>query len=143
VGSDFPFQGVVETTRVIPTQWTGGRHLIYLMNYCGADSAAYTRSDAELQRDAIDGLYALYRRFDVAEVEAVYVFRAPHVEPAWTVGYLDRRPPMRVGDSRLYLCTTAQAYPRMTSWNTSVGLAREVVATLVGDLAGCELAAVA
>src|SRR5262249_46938594 len=41
VDRSFPFQGVVETTHVIPTEWTGGRHLFYLMNYCGADSETY------------------------------------------------------------------------------------------------------
>jgi hypothetical protein len=67
-------------------------------------------------------------------VEAVYVFRAPYVEPAWTLGWLKRRPAPRVGTSRLYICTTAQAYPRVTAWNTSVGLARETVTALHADL---------
>ncbi len=70
---------------------------------------------------------ALYPDFRPADVEDVYVFRAPHVEPVWTVGYLRKRPAPRVGDSRVYLSTTAQAYPRVTAWNTSVGLARETV----------------
>ncbi|MFN8545811.1 MAG: FAD-dependent oxidoreductase [Candidatus Binatia bacterium] len=130
----FPFQGIVETTHVIPLEWTGGRHLYYLMNYCGADTEPYQRSDALLQRQALDGLAALYPRFDRRQVEATYVFRAPHVEPAWTLGYLRKRPAPRVGTSRLYLCTTAQAYPRVTAWNTSVALARETVDALVRDL---------
>ncbi len=130
----FPFQGVVETTHVIPTEWTGGRHLTYLMNYCGADTETYARPDDLLKRQAIDGLAALYPRFDPRDVEAVYVFRAPYVEPAWTLGYLGRRPAPRVGESRLYVCTTAQAYPRVTAWNTSVALARETVGALVADL---------
>jgi hypothetical protein len=62
------------------------------------------------------------------------VFRAPHVEPVWSVGYLRKRPVPRVGDSRVYVSTTAQAYPRVTAWNTSVGLARETVDALIGDL---------
>ena len=51
----------------------------------------------------------------------MYVFRAPHVEPVWTVGYLRKRPAPRIGTSRVYLSTTAQAYPRVTAWNTSIG----------------------
>jgi protoporphyrinogen oxidase len=131
----FPFQGVVETTHVLPPESVGARHLIYVMNYCDASSELYARSDELLRRQAVDGLCALYPRFSPADVEAVYVFRAPHVEPAWTVGYLRQRPAARVGDSRLYLCTTAQAYPRVTAWNTSVGLARETVGALRADLA--------
>jgi protoporphyrinogen oxidase len=130
----FRFQGVVETTHVIPPDWVGGRHLVYLMNYCDAASEPYARPDEVVRRDALDGLAALYPRFDRRAVEAVYVFRAPHVEPAWPLGYLRRRPAPRVGDTRLYVSTTAQAYPRVTAWNTSVGLARDTVAALCGDL---------
>lgn len=130
----FPFQGVVETTHVIPSQWVGNRHLIYLMNYCDAESEVYARPDDEVKRQAVEGLCALYPQFTAAAVEAVYVFRAPHVEPAWTLGYLKKRPATRVGDTRLYISTTAQVYPRVTAWNASIALARESVCTLTADL---------
>jgi protoporphyrinogen oxidase len=132
----FAFQGVVETTHVIPSEWVGGRHLLYLMNYCDAGSATYARSDAVVARQAVDGLCALYPRFTRGAVEGVRVFRAPYVEPAWTLGYLAQRPAPRIADTRCYLSTTAQAYPRVTAWNTSVGLARDAVAALHADLAG-------
>lgn len=142
VDSGFAFQGVIEMTHVIPTEWTGGRHLIYVMNYCRADSEQYAVPDAVLERQVVDGLTTLYPHFTRADVEAVYVFRAPYVEPAWTLGYLGRRPAARIGASRVYLCTTAQAYPRVTAWNTSVGLARETVTTLLEDLGTTAAAAV-
>jgi protoporphyrinogen oxidase len=131
----FPFQGVVETTHVIPTEWTGGRHLVYVMNYCSAGTPTYALPDETVKRHAVEGLAALYPRFQTSDVEAVYVFRAPYVEPAWTLGYLHKRPVPRIGTSRVYVCTTAQAYPRVTAWNTSVALAREAVAALTADLA--------
>jgi protoporphyrinogen oxidase len=130
----FRFQGVVETTHVVPRDPIGGRHLIYLMNYCDAASEPYARPDDVVRQDALDGLAALYPRFDRSAVEAVYVFRAPYVEPAWTVGYLRRRPAPRLADTRVYVSTTAQAYPRVTAWNTSVALAREAAAALQRDL---------
>jgi protoporphyrinogen oxidase len=133
IDPDFGFQGVVETTHVIPTEWTGGRHLAYLMNYCRADSEMYATPDDTLRRRALDGLARLFPPFSEQDVEECYVFRTPHVEPVWPVGYLRRRPALRVGDSWLYLCTTAQAYPQVNSWNTSIGLARETVDALLGD----------
>ncbi len=142
VDQSFAFQGIVETTHVIPTEWTGGRHVLYLMNYCGAETETYRRPDDVLRRDAVDGLARLYPDFRRDDVEAVYVFRAPYVEPAWTLGYLARRPAPRVADSRVWVCTTAQAYPRVTAWNTSVALARETVADLVGALGVARAAAV-
>jgi protoporphyrinogen oxidase len=134
VDPKFPFQGVVETTHVIPPEWIGGRHLVYTMNYCDADSEPYRRSDELVKRQALEGLAAIYPKFRADSVEDVYVFRAPYVEPVWSVGYLRKRPAPRIADSRVYVSTTAQAYPRVTAWNTSVGLARETVAALVGDL---------
>lgn len=130
----FPFQGVVETTHVISPEWVGGRHLTYLMNYCDAGSELYRRTDDVVAGQAVDGLATLYPRFRRQDVEAVYVFRAPHVEPAWTLGYLDRRPVPRAGRTRLYLCSTAQAYPRVTAWNTSVALAAETTTAMLTDL---------
>ena len=134
VDPSFPFQGVVETTHVIPPSWVGDRHLIYLMNYCDAGSELYRRSDDMIKLQAIEGLRALYPQFDARDIEAVYVFRTPYVEPVWTVGYLRRRPNPRVGNTHVYLSTTAQAYPRVTAWNTSVGLAHETVTALAADL---------
>ena len=135
VDPQFPFQGVVETTHVIPSEWIGDRHLIYCLNYCEPGSEPYERPDDLVKRQALDGLGALYPGFRRDDVEDVYVFRAPHVEPVWTVGYLRKRPAPRIGKSRVYLSTTAQAYPRVTAWNTSIALARETVAALVNDLA--------
>lgn len=135
VDRDFPFQGVVETTHVIPSEWVGNRHLVYLMNYCARNSEPYTRSDDLIKRQAVDGLRHLYPHFASADVEDIYVFRAPYVEPVWSVGYLHKRPNPRVGDSCLYISTTAQAYPRVTAWNTSVALARETIDRLVADRA--------
>jgi protoporphyrinogen oxidase len=104
------------------------------MIYCDAGSELYRRTDDVVAGQAVDGLATLYPRFRRQDVEAVYVFRAPHVEPAWTLGYLDRRPVPRAGRTRLYLCSTAQAYPRVTAWNTSVALAAETTTAMLTDL---------
>ena len=136
VGSDFPFQGVVETTHVIPPDSVGGRHVVYVLNYCGPEHPLYRGGDAEVVGLARDGLRRIAPAFEDESVEASYVFRTPHVEPVWTRGYLRRRPAPRVGATRLFLCTTARAYPMVTAWNTSVWLATEVVSELNAHLGG-------
>jgi protoporphyrinogen oxidase len=133
----FPFQGVVETTHVVPPDSVGGRHLVHVMNYCGPGDEPYERPDDVLREQALSGLRRLYpATFRRADVEAVYVFRTPHVEPVWTLGFLGKRPPWQVDDTRLFLCTTAQAYPLSTSWNASVGLANRVVSVVDAALGG-------
>jgi protoporphyrinogen oxidase len=133
VDPQLPFQGVVETTHVLPPEWVGGRHLVYLLAYCPAGSAQYTRPDALLKEQAVAMLETMYPSFQRDTVEAAFVGRAPYVEPVWPTGYLASRPAHRVGETRLYLSTTAQAYPRVTAWNTSIALAAETVGALATD----------
>jgi protoporphyrinogen oxidase len=47
-----------------------------------------------------------------------FVFRAPFVEPMWTVGYRKLVPPHSILPGKLYLACTAQVYPRVNSWNS-------------------------
>ena len=139
----FPFQGVVETTHVIPPEWIGGRHLIYLMNYCDADSEPYRRSD-----DAGDGARrsrasrALYPRFTPADVEER--LRVP-------------RPARRAGLDASAISASvrrrASAQPRSTSapprrpirasppGTPASALARETVTALLADLGRAAAAA--
>lgn len=130
----YAFQGLVETTQVIPLDWTGGRHIYYMMNYCQPDSTTYQQTDLELKRSALRGLATLYPHFAPEAVEDLYVFRAPHVEPVWPIGYRRHRPEVRVGNSNVYLSTTAQAYPMVNSWNTSVALARQTAEKVTLDM---------
>lgn len=133
IDRSFAFQGIVETTHVIPTEWTGGKHLIYLMNYCDAKSETYRKPNEIIKNEAVEGLKRLYPDFSDDQIEQIYVFRTPHVEPVWTLGYLKKRPAPKVGTMPVYLCTTAQAYPRINSWNTCVSIAKETVAALLKD----------
>jgi hypothetical protein len=55
------------------------------------------------------------------------IFKAPFVEPTYPLGYNSMKPPMQVQGTRLLLATTAQVYPNVTAWNSTVGLADQVV----------------
>lgn len=127
VDSGFSFQGVVETTHVVPRDSIGGRHVVYVMNYGAADLPAYLMSDKEACGRAETELCTLFPHLTKNDIEASYAFRAPFVEPVWPLGYLQARSSPKVSDTDLYLCTTAQAYPMVTAWNTSVYLAMETV----------------
>ena len=59
IDPSFSFQGIVETTHVIPMEWTEQRHLAYLMNYCRADSTVCSTPDDVLIRQASQGLSSL------------------------------------------------------------------------------------
>jgi protoporphyrinogen oxidase len=65
------------------------------------------------------------------DILSTHVFRAPYVEPIWTPGYSRRVPPFELVPGRVYLATTAQVYPNVTSWNTSIRLATGVANRIV------------
>lgn len=110
-------QGIVEMSNLVPLERSDGLYVTYLLNYTHRSSALFQKSDEEI--------LAGYRR-DLAElfpdagrtIVDEFVFRAPFVEPIWSIGYRKVCPPTSVIPGRLYLASTAQVYPRVNSWNS-------------------------
>ncbi|BCI52100.1 oxidoreductase [Mycolicibacterium litorale] len=135
INCDTDFDGVVEMSALTGTHRYGGRSLVYVMHYCGRNSPLFAESESEIARRWTAQLRALYpdRLTDTGAVEDVRVFKAPFVEPIPTLGYHERMPAARVGDTCVFLATTAQIYPDVTSWNSSVGLADRVVREVIDN----------
>ena len=131
VDSGMPFQGIVETTRVLDLQDTGGYHLVYLLNYVHRTDPLFSRDPAGLAAEYVDALLRLFPELERQDICDAFVFKAPYVEPLYTPGYGRRKPPEELIPSRVYLATTSQIYPNVTSWNSSIGLAKEVVERIV------------
>jgi protoporphyrinogen oxidase len=129
IESGTEFDGVVEMSSLSGPETYGGRHLAYVMKYTERDSPLFLESEEAIAARWTDQLLELYRdlplrREDVLEVS---VFKAPFVEPAYPLGYGSLKPGVDLGATRVLLATTAQVYPRVTAWNSSVALADEVV----------------
>ncbi|MBM3784007.1 MAG: FAD-dependent oxidoreductase [Acidobacteria bacterium] len=135
VKKDYPFQGLVETTHVVPVTQTGGRHLVYLLNYCQAGSETYNQTDGDIRFQALKCMKDFNPRFQADWVEDIKVFRTPYVEAVWPLGYKNNKPRIRLGDTRLYLANTAQCYPDVNSWNTMVGIANDAAGRVEFDIA--------
>lgn len=125
--SGAPFQGIVEATRVIDRAETGGATLVYLMNYVHRTDPLFHRDPAEIGREYFSALLRLFPHLEPDDLLEARTFRAPFVEPIYTLGYEASRPPSELVPGRVFLATTAQVYPGVTSWNGSTGLAKEVV----------------
>ncbi|MCC8995760.1 MAG: NAD(P)/FAD-dependent oxidoreductase [Nitrosomonas sp.] len=126
IDEDIPFQGIVESTTLLEKSDTGGVHLIYLMNYVHRTEPLFGKSEDEILDGYITGLKKLFPDLQDDDIVDRYLFRAPYVEPLYTTGYQKRKPPTELIAGKLYLATTAQVYPDVTSWNGSIGLARKV-----------------
>ncbi|WIX84793.1 NAD(P)/FAD-dependent oxidoreductase [Amycolatopsis sp. DG1A-15b] len=130
------FDGVVAMSALAGPH--DGRHLVYVMHYTDRDSQLYLDDDTAIAARWSAQLRGLYPELGADGIEEVRVFKAPFVEPVYPLGYLARRPPVTVDGTGLLLATTAHVYPDVTSWNSSVALANDVVAALAGQPAVTE-----
>lgn len=121
-----PFQGIVESSVLLESEDTGGHHLVYLMNYLHRTDPRFNAPDEQIINKAVQGLRALFPDLEESDIIDRFVFRAPFVEPLYTLGYLAKKPPEELVKGRVYLATASQVYPAVTSWNSSVGLAQRV-----------------
>jgi protoporphyrinogen oxidase len=134
VDSGATSQGVIEMSNLVPLERSNGLYVNYLVNYTHRDSELYKKSDAEIAE--------LYRRDLVnlfpevgASIREHFIFRAPYVEPMWTVGYRAKKPPTSVIPGRLYMASTAQVYPRVNSWNSCCAVVDEMLPALQAEVA--------
>ncbi|MGX7829142.1 NAD(P)/FAD-dependent oxidoreductase [Actinokineospora sp. 24-640] len=131
--SETEFDGVIEMSALAGTERYGGHHLAYVMHYTDRESSLFKEDDEDIAARWTQQLLRLYADLPLTpdDIAAVRVFRAPFVEPVYPLGYLERRPPVAVEGAALMLATTAHVYPDVTSWNSSVRLAEDVVARLL------------
>ena len=128
VGPNVPFQRTIEATHVVPSESLGGRHLLYVRNECGPHTDAFKLPDDVVRKQALDSLREWFPSFDLRDVEAVHVSHNDAAEPITLSGDLRRTIPARIPNSRVFMCTAAQAYPRRVGWDSEVTLARETSA---------------
>jgi protoporphyrinogen oxidase len=126
-----PFQGIVESTTLIDKCETGGADMIYLTKYVHRSDPLFANDDAAILASHVFGLRKLFSDFDERQIIQAFVFRSPFVEPIYTLGYQRKQPPRCLVANRLFLATTAQVYPQVTSWNGSTRLARQVADDMI------------
>lgn len=133
LNSNTEFDGIVEMTELINVEQTNNKHLVYTMKYCDKGSDLFKEPDENIAQRWKKQLIKLFENINLreSEISDVRIFKAPFVEPIYPLGYSKSKPPLSVEDSRLILATSAQVYPQITSWNSSVRLANEAVALLL------------
>ena len=117
----FPFDGVIETSTLTDEADRGQRHVVYLTKYLHRTDTRFGEDNEVIGNRWWDSLKKVFPSLRDEDLEARYVFQAPFVEPLYTKGYLKKRPNEALVPGRIYLSTTAQVYPVVTSWNGAVG----------------------
>jgi protoporphyrinogen oxidase len=115
----------IEHQGVFGEEPDGEGEVVYLRRSCPEHSERYRTADKELALQALDTLAKHYPSFSRSDVVDIQVTRRPEVEPRWTLGARKRPPPFWLHGRRVFLCTSAHAYPRRPGADSSVILARE------------------
>ena len=127
IDEEIPFQGIVESTTLLEKTDTAGVHLVYLMNYVHRTDLRFHQSDAEILDAYMIGLKRLFPDLVDEDVIDRFVFRSPFVEPIYTTGYQQRKPPTTLLPGKLYLATTTLVYPVVTVWVAGAGSSHNVM----------------
>jgi protoporphyrinogen oxidase len=126
-------QGLIAMSNVVPLERTRGLHVHYTVNYTHRTSELYAKPDQELLARYEADLLRIHPAARGAIVGR-YLFRAPFVEPMWTTGYAQKKPPHVAVPGRLYTVSTAQLYPRVNSWNACCEMVDEAIPQIAADL---------
>lgn len=136
VESDVSFSGIVETTNLIRPGDLGGVHLAYLVNYVPREDSLFSMEEEPLIARSVKELEASIPTFESKQILEAHVFRAPFVEPLWTLNYSERMPRRILLNDSLYVLTTAQLYPEINSTSNCVKQVRDVFDSLAAPAAG-------
>jgi protoporphyrinogen oxidase len=121
-------------TNLMSPERAGGKHVAYLVNYAHRDSAFFAQDDATLLARYERDLAVLFPDAGRTIVDR-FVFRAPFVEPIWSLDYARRKPPASVIPGRLYLASTAQVYPQVNSWNSCCSVVERMMPQFAAETA--------
>jgi protoporphyrinogen oxidase len=132
VNSNTEFDGVVEMTELINKEQYGNNYAAYVMKYCNRNSKLFKEDEDKIAERWKKELISLYPDLGITDNDIIdiKIFKAPFVEPIYPLGYSEIKPKTKIGNANIFLATSAQVYPNITSWNASCSLANDVVAQL-------------
>jgi len=124
---DSPFVGIIEHTHLLPSEYYGNRHLVYLTRYSSSNDPIFSKPHEEIYRDFAVYLHQIFPKFQVEEVEQHWVFQDCFSQPVFVQDYSRIMPETSTAIRNLYLLNTAQLYPESRCLNSSIVKARDVV----------------
>ncbi len=131
--ASLPFGGVIEQTNLLPPDWYGGRHVVYLSNYVLPDDPRWRMRDEELWRLYLPALARVRPGFDESWVLARRIFRGEYAQPVVGARYSELLPGLRTEVPGLYTACMAQIYPEDRGQNYAVRLGRQAADALLAD----------
>ncbi len=132
---DVPFLGIIEHTNMLPKEWYGDRHVVYLTNYLHRHDELFNLSSEELTDLYLDHLVKFNSEFDRSWVRDVHYNAVSAAQPIIGTRYGEQMPSHRTPFERIYLANTTQIYPEDRGTNYSIRMGRQVAKLIQDDAA--------
>ncbi|HPP54138.1 MAG TPA: FAD-dependent oxidoreductase, partial [Thermoguttaceae bacterium] len=126
----YEFVGLVEHTQFVPSDWYGGRHVLYLTRYLRPEDPLWQLSDHQIQDRWLEQLERLAGRPVRSEMDGAWLFRARYAAPLPERGFSRRIPAMRSPLAGLFVAGMVHIYPDERSVNNCIRVAAELVRIL-------------
>jgi protoporphyrinogen oxidase len=134
---DIPFLGLIEHTNMLPREWYGDNHILYLTNYIDRSEPMFKMTKNDLLNLYLPHLANFNPEFDNSWITDVHYNSVNAAQPVIGTNYSQTIPDHRTPVRRLYLANTTQIYPEDRGTNYSVRMGRTLASTIMKDgLAG-------
>ena len=130
---DIPFLGLIEHTNMLPNEWYGGKHVLYLTNYLDRSDDVYKMSQDELLDLYLPHLTKFNPEFDRSWIQGVHYNALSAAQPIIPTNYSKAIPDHRTPVKNLYLANTSQIYPEDRGTNYSFRMGRELAEMMMND----------
>ncbi|MDA1298002.1 MAG: NAD(P)/FAD-dependent oxidoreductase [Chloroflexi bacterium] len=130
-----PFLGLIEHTNMLPKEWYGGSHLLYLTNYVDRSEPLFSMTPDEVLELYLPHLRLFNPEFDRSWIKKTHYNSLSAAQPIIGTNYSQRIPDHRTPVPGLYLANTTQIYPEDRGTNYSVRMGRKVAKLLMEDAA--------
>lgn len=105
---EVPFTGVIGMSSLVDTDQTDGKHLTYFPKYMNAEHPYWKKSDEELQRLFMEGVFKLYPDLKTADIVSAHIHKAYKVQPLQVIDYSKSIPEITTQHPDFYVLNTSQ-----------------------------------
>lgn len=121
-----PFLGLIEHTNMLPKEWYGGSHVLYLTNYVDRSEPLFSMSPDEVLELYLPHLKKFNPEFDRSWIKQMHYNSLSAAQPIIGTRYSERIAEHQTPIKNLWLANTTQIYPEDRGTNYSIRMGRDV-----------------
>lgn len=128
-----PFLGLIEHTNMLPKEWYGGSHVLYLTNYVDRSEPLFSMTPEEVLELYLPHLTKFNPEFDRSWIKQMHYNSLSAAQPIIGTRYSERIPEHQTPIKNLWLANTTQIYPEDRGTNYSIRMGRDVAKRILGS----------